>query len=388
MKDLEGGVAFVSIMASDPWGGSEELWSRAALDLVAQGIPVSACVAEWSPLHPRMLELEAQGVELWLRPTWYSRRRHPWRWVTARRRDPMVFEAERMLAARRPALVAISYGGAFPSIRLLEMCISQRVPFVTISQGDWEGAWYADEYAARFRAAAAAAARCYFVSHTNRWLTEKQIGGEIANAEVVWNPFNVSFDAAMTWPPLDEAGGLRFACVARLDPPSKGQDVLFEALAGPSWKERAWKLYLYGEGPMRQSLEWLARKLGIAERVVFAGFAAVQEIWAANHVLVMPSRFEGMPLAMLEAMLCGRPVVATDVAGHSEIIEDGVTGFLADAPTRRSMDAALERFWERRNEAEQMGKLGAHRIRELVPPDPAKTLSDKLKRLAGLTGAS
>lgn len=58
----------------------------------------------------------------------------------------------------------------------------------------------------------------------------------------------------------------------------------------------------------------------------------------------MPSRFEGLPLAMVEAMLCARPVVATDVAGHAEIIEDGVTGFLADAPTAGSMAAALERF--------------------------------------------
>ena len=81
----------------------------------------------------------------------------------------------------------------------------------------------------------------------------------------------------------------------------------------------------------------------------------------------MPSRFEGLPLAMVEAMLCARPVVATDVAGHAEIIEDGVTGFLADAPTAGSMAAALERFWERRSEAEAIGKAGAERIGQLAP---------------------
>ena len=133
---------------------------------------------------------------------------------------------------------------------------------------------------------------------------------------------------------------------------------------------------------MRQLIERLARRLGIADRVVFAGFVAVEDIWAANHALVMPSRYEGLPLAMVEAMLCGRPVIATDVAGHREVVEDGVTGFLADAPTTPSFAAALERFWERRGEAEAIGRAGARRIRELVPSDPIRVFSDKLKKLA------
>jgi len=98
----------------------------------------------------------------------------------------------------------------------------------------------------------------------------------------------------------------------------------------------------------------------------------------------MPSRFEGLPLAMVEAMLCARPVVATDVAGHAEIIEDGVTGFLAEAPTVGSISAALERFWERRHEAEDIGKAGSRKIRQLLPADPVGVFSSKLRSLAGL----
>jgi len=95
----------------------------------------------------------------------------------------------------------------------------------------------------------------------------------------------------------------------------------------------------------------------------------------------LPSRYEGLPLVIVEAMLCGRPVVATNVAGHSEVIEDGVVGFLADAPTVASIANALERLWERRSEAEQMGKAAAVRIRQLVPPDPIKVFSGKIKKL-------
>jgi glycosyltransferase involved in cell wall biosynthesis len=385
-RDQKKRVVFVTTPNSDPWAGSEELWSRTALDLVSRGIPVSASVTKFAPLHARMLELQAHGVELWLREDWYSLHRHPWRRLMSLRKGPNVFDVGRLLAARPPALAVLSHGGgrSLPNVELLELCASQNVPFVTIGQLNHDFGWPDDEVARRYRDATRAALRCFFVSRANQRMTEKQIGVELANAEVVWNPVNVSSDATPSWPPLGSAGELRLACVARLYPPGKGQDVLFEALAGPPWAGRAWKLYLYGEGQMREGLQRLAARLGLADRVVFAGFRSVEEIWSANHVLVMPSRFEGLPLAMVEAMLCARPVVATDVAGHAEIIEDGVTGFLAEAPTVGSISAALERFWDRRHEAEDIGKAGSRKIRALLPADPVGVFSGKLRRLAGL----
>lgn len=189
----------------------------------------------------------------------------------------------------------------------------------------------------------------------------------------------------LPWPPRSDNDELRLACVGRLHPPSKGQDILLEVLARPEWRSRPWRLNLYGDGPMRQTLGRLADKLDLSARVVFAGFVALDEIWATNHTLVMPSRFEGLPLAMVEAMLCGRPVIATDVAGHSEVVADGVTGFLADAPTVESFSMALERFWQRRHEAAEIGAAGVRQIRQFMPPDPIAEFSTKLKSVARLT---
>jgi glycosyltransferase involved in cell wall biosynthesis len=370
-------------MDSAPWGGSEELWSRAALDLVAEGFPVSASVVGWSPLHSRVLDLRARGVELWLRPRWHCVPlwQHPWRRLMSRLNGPTAFEVARLIATRHPALTVLSVGGPFPPIDLLELCVSKGSPFVSIAQTNAEGFWPSDDLAERYRLALAGAVRCFFVSRANLQLAEKQIGASLPNAEVVRNPFNISFDATPPWPAMGCGGEMCFACVARLTPSSKGQDILLEALATPLWQDRSWRLYLYGEGPQRQGLERFAETLGLADRVVFAGFAAVEKIWAANHVLIMPSRFEGLPLAMVEAMLCARPVIATNVAGHAEIIEDGVTGFLADAPTVGALSIALERFWERRTEAEEIGRAGAKKIRQLIPNNPVRVFADKLKTL-------
>src|SRR5207245_5619069 len=119
-------------------------------------------------------------------------------------------------------------------------------------------------------------------------LTARQIGRSLPNAEVVWNPVNVDLNTSPDWPQLGQDGEIRLACVARLDPRSKGQDILFEALVRPSWATRPWRLSLYGDGPMRSTLERLARDLGLSDRVVFAGYTSVEDIWASTHVLVLP----------------------------------------------------------------------------------------------------
>jgi len=70
-SDRKTQFVFVSTLVG-PWGGSEELWSRAALDLVSRGFSVSASMPELPSHHPRILELRARGVDLWLRPGSYS----------------------------------------------------------------------------------------------------------------------------------------------------------------------------------------------------------------------------------------------------------------------------------------------------------------------------
>jgi glycosyltransferase involved in cell wall biosynthesis len=365
------------------WGGSEELWSRTAIDLAAQGFAVSASVVEGSLLHPRLRELAARGVELWPRPLWYSWRRHPWHRLLGGDQHPAAYALEQLIAARPPALVVFSAGTPFPPIELLELCARRNVPFALVVQCNLDDAWPPDAVADRYRAMLAAARRCYFVSRANLRLAENQVGSAIANAEVVWNPVNLAAETQPRWPELGPNGEWRLACVGRLYPPQKGQDLLLEALARRQWAGRPWQLQFYGDGPMHRGIERLAEKLGLASRVNFKGYSTVEAIWAANHVLVMPSRFEGLPLSVVEAMLCARPVVAADVAGHAEIIEDGVTGFLAEAPTVDALAASLERFWVRRSEAEAIGVAAARRIRQLVPPDPVRVFSDKLKDLVG-----
>jgi glycosyltransferase involved in cell wall biosynthesis len=107
-----------------------------------------------------------------------------------------------------------------------------------------------------------------------------------------------------------------------------------------------------GEGPERPRLEALARELGA--RLVLPGRVPdVAAVLRQAHVLVHPARWEGFGLAVLEAMLCSLPVVATNVSSLPELVVDGETGYLVPPDDPDALRGALQRVLE------NPGDLGA-----------------------------
>ena len=374
-------IAFISTGGA-PWGGSEELWSQTALRFAGARVPVAASVVKYPAGTPKQVERLIQaGVQVQQRERQHGLLARAYRRMFRPQLSLPALELTAFLRNLRPGLVVLSDGGPLPPIEFVELCVTNQWPFVTIGHGNFEYSWLDDSLAERYRTALTSASRCYFVSRSSVWLVEKQIGCALLNGEVVHNPFNVRFDATINWP-VRESVELSMACVGSLHPGWKGQDILFEALASPSWRERSWRLTAYGDGPSKDILSRLVERLGLAHRVTLAGHvSSIENVWASNHLLAQPSRSEAMPLSVIEAMLCGRPAIATDIAGHSEIIEDGISGFLADAPTKTSLARTLERVWEQRAVLEKIGREAAVRIRRRIPADPAGVFFEKLEKI-------
>jgi len=286
----------------------------------------------------------------------------------------------------KPDLVCFSDGMVMCRADWRLDCAKAGIPYVNLSQANNEGFWPSDHDVPSWRQALRGARACFFVSQANLELCERQIAERLPHAEVARNPFQVPWSQSPSWP-SDAHGGLRVACLGRLEPSSKGQDLLLQVLALPKWKERSLHVNFYGKGYAADSVKSLARFLGVDTKVEFCGFAGdVEKIWREHQLLVLPSRYEGLPLALVEAMLCHRPAVVTNVGGSAEVVEDGVTGFLAPTPTVGDLDRAMERAWERRGELRQMGIRAGEAIRRLVPPDPAAVFADRLLSLAARKG--
>ncbi len=368
-------IAFVSLIPA-PWGGSEELWCRAAHVLRSRGAVVAVGVRPWPTPVSRIEELAGLGC----RVHWHA---FPGR--RARLLTRLGLPEDRALGwlvRFRPDLVVHSVCSHNANLAVDSFCRRHGLKYVRLVQLAGERWWPSDAVLDEYTRAYTGAAACCFVSHANRRLVETQIGATLPNARVVWNPYTVPPGVA-PWP--SEAGGLALACVGRLDPESKGQDLLLTALARDRWAGRGVRLSFYGRGPGEASLRRLASHLGFAEpRVRFAGFAPdIRAVWDGHHALALTSREEGMPLAGIEAMSCGRVPILTAVGGNSELVADGETGFLAAAPTAAHVDEALERAWAHRREWRDIGERAARSVRARAPADPGGAFADLVTETAG-----
>jgi glycosyltransferase involved in cell wall biosynthesis len=367
---------FLSTCA-ETWGGSEELWWQAACELREAGHLVSVGKTFVDERHPRIRRLRQLGCPVHdlargYRLSAIANLVLPARHELVRERRQMVLVAA-AFAIRRPDLVVVSQGQNFDGAHLALLCAWMRIPYIVVSQKATEHHWpidWARPHAARvFRSARHAV----FVSEHNRALTEEQIGEPIPRAVVLRNPVLVGRDGPLPWPETN--GQIRLACVGRLYPIEKGQDLLLKVLAGDRWRERPLHVSFYGEGVNRDGLIAMARHLGV-ENVSFEGQSArIADVWREHHGFVLPSRAEGLPLALVEAMMCGRVPVVTDVGGNAEVIDDEVTGFVAPSPTVAAYDDALERAWAARDRWREIGAAAARHIAELVPEEPGSPLA-------------
>jgi glycosyltransferase involved in cell wall biosynthesis len=151
-------------------------------------------------------------------------------------------------------------------------------------------------------------------------------------------------------------------CVGRLSP-AKGHPHLLRALALLQGEFPRLTCLLIGDGEERAALESLARELGVADRVRFLGFRSdVAEWLALGDVFVLPSNWEGLPIALLEAMAAGLPAVATRVAGSVEVIRDG-NGLLVPPQDPPALAAALRSLLTDRAAAARMAARGQADVR-------------------------
>ncbi len=182
-------------------------------------------------------------------------------------------------------------------------------------------------------------------------------------------------------------------CVARLEY-SKGVDVLLHAWASMLQAPAAWRQHLrprlrvVGDGVFRPQMERLAGELGIGDSVEFLGARTdVVGLLQSSWGFVLPSRWEGMPNALLEAMACGLPCVATRVSGTEDVITDGFNGLLVEPEQPAQMAAALRRVIA---ETDLAGRLGCEGRATVVAkyqlPGITQQCLDLYRRLLGSSG--
>jgi glycosyltransferase involved in cell wall biosynthesis len=365
-------VLFVSLIPSY-WGGSEVLWSQAALAMVRNGHQVSAFFA-LRRTAPQIDALLAAGVQIvagTLPPLRW------WRRLLRRNRTSQQIYLE-TLSKVSPDLVIFSQCAVRDGISEMLACETRGLPFAVINQLV-EPLVYPVSFRQQVSQAYQAAQQVWFVSPENQESVESFLATKLSRAVCIPNAYACAYESELPWPESSEP--LRLALVARLEPDQKGHDLVIEALADPCWRDRPITVSFFGDGPAREALMAMSRHHRLTDKVNFAGTAEPQEIWKNHHALIMPSRYEGQSLSMLEAMLHGRPVIAAPAGGTRGLVDEGETGFLAARADLPAWKEAMERAWLQRATWPLLGRAAAARVRAHVSPDTGAAMAERILAL-------
>lgn len=186
-----------------------------------------------------------------------------------------------------------------------------------------------------------------------------------------WSPRDVEFipnhvdTEQFSWAPLPNAADFEIIGIGRLHP-QKGWDDALEALSRLTCISfRNWRFRICGEGPLLDHLLDRCNSLGISQRVQFMGYVTdIPSLIASSHMLLATSLHEGTPNVVLEAMACGRPVVATSVGDIPRLITHGKEGYLARPRDIRGISTALHALIDNPEMAIRMGNAARKRAEQ------------------------
>ena len=383
-------ILFITTMSSCNWGGSEELWYSTARYAIEQGNTVIVSSAFEKEIHPKLLELQNKGAILELL--------YPEKKVSIITKisqkitrichnysniPHQYFLYIQAIKKHNPSTILVSQGGTYDVLykpgfvwALQEL----KIPYFLLSHFNNEQYNYPYPHLQRIREIIRNAQKSFFISHRNLEVAKRQLAmPEFTNYEVIKNPCKISESKPIPMPSFET---VCFANIARLHCNTKGQDILLEVLSQKKWKERNWVLHLYGTGDDAQYLQELVVFYNLENKVFFKGFIDdIAKVWSYNHMLVLPSIGEGMPLTIIEAMMCGRSCIVTDVGDNRQLVIDNETGYVAPAPTVTLFDDALERAWQNQNTWQQLGQNAFEKVQLFVEPNASKILLEKIMNL-------
>jgi glycosyltransferase involved in cell wall biosynthesis len=209
-------------------------------------------------------------------------------------------------------------------------------------------------------------------------------GVDPRKVHVIENGVDNEFWGAASYSPTYPRSSPTIVTVGRLTR-VKGHDVLIRTLAQIKQHVPDVKLVIAGDGESRKELEKLARSLGLAHAIEFIGYVSKERLRSVLQkaaVFVLPSRSEGMPLAMLEAMAVGVPTVATNVGGVPEVLTHG-SGILVPPDNPVAMGEGITRVLRDANLARRLSQGAKARARSLpisIPESKYAQLFANLKK--------
>jgi glycosyltransferase involved in cell wall biosynthesis len=368
--------------------GSENLWIKTAVSMAKRGCRVSVLVPDHWAQSTQAVDLSASGVIV----HFFSPGRSLWQRLCGRLQSLQFLRGRipgcglrakvRRLLHDADALV-LTQGGLFDLLfftGLVPFVAEMKVPYVlNVRSGRGLPGGVPTQDRTASATLFAKAAGIVLPTHANVADIEDLLGVRPSKVRAIHSPVKNLGSSEIPWP----AGSVvRFACPCRLEASEKGLDLLIDAAALLKDHPTPFEISVYGTGPDESYLRELIAYRGVVDRVMLRGaYLELDEVWRQNHLLVLPSRSEGLPQTLMEAMVAGRPAVATKVGGVAELLVDGRNGFIAAMPTAEVVADAMRRAIDASRQLEAMGCEARNTARQKLQAHPEEEFCDFIEEL-------
>jgi glycosyltransferase involved in cell wall biosynthesis len=207
----------------------------------------------------------------------------------------------------------------------------------------------------------------YVLSHIPDIITVssdlKRLISHVSKSEIYVVHNGVSIENVKNMPKYEFGGNVLF-CIGMLEE-WKGFDIIIEAISEIKKEIPLVHLLIAGSGREEQNLKKLVTELNLEQNVRFLGFVSGREkysFYKSSDIFILPSRHDSFPIVILEAMACGKPIVASNVGAISEIVINGENGFLFEPENINDLTKKTIMLLNDKNLREKMGRLGENTI--------------------------
>ena len=359
-------VLIITLNNSSPKGGSEKLWRELAKGLKNKGHDVAVSVYAHQVAYQR--ERLGDGIKVHSRvPKRYGNSiiQKVFYYALGGRIEGI--QIKKLVRRERPNHIFFSFGGfaELDNPNLLRTFLSLATVFSAVFHSNTEDYGFQRDSIELAQQFCAVASGIYLVSERIGEIFRRQVGMTDFNYRLIINPMHEPEEVSTVVYDVP-SDIIQIAFIGTLDIGVKGVALLLQAMASPTLAKSNVVLNLYGEGEDRDVIALLIKSFGLSDRVFLQGWSDdIDAVWNGHHLLVLPSFNEGMPMVIHEAMLRQRVVLATDVGGNGEIIEDGVTGFLAPSASLKHITQTFARCLAQRNQWSAIAKNARTKILDI-----------------------
>lgn len=353
-------ILFISLMNSDPWGGSEVQWFATAKYALQKGDKVTCLVYNWKAKKDRMKTLANMGATIVYIPN-YGRpkknlfQRLYFEWVTRLQQKLFI----KQFNFKKFDYAVVNQGSFMEVTNSPWKNIYQKLPPYVLTfhnyildyrfkknKGNILIQWMQNAH--------------YIICAAIKIIEvlETQLHQKFNKILPLVSPLTIEKSTNYTpYPPLDSNGNYVIIMLAQLDVNRKAQDNLIKAFASPVWKKRNCVLEIYGDGEHYTLLTNLINELELNNQVFLKGNTSnVAAVLNKCHLVLQITHMDAMPISVLEAMSKSRAVVVSNVGSMPLWIKDNQTGWITENASVNNINKVLEIAWSNKDKWEQMGK--------------------------------